>query len=139
MQRPYLGDTRKEIRDKILAHQAKITERDLPLGWSAQAVDFVNRLLKRNKESRLGFNGVEELKKHEWLSSLNWRKLNRKELTPPFVPGIITESLDYQKEMENTAETLPNEETEMLLRTTEIQNLFKDYSETKKIKKQPRS
>jgi hypothetical protein len=24
---------------------------------------------------------------------------------------IITESIDYQKEMENTAETLPNEET----------------------------
>ena len=51
---------------------------------------------------------------------------------------IITESIDYQKEMENTAETLPNEETQMLLRTTEIQNLFKDYSEGKKIKKQPR-
>lgn len=38
--------------------------------------------------------------------------------------------------MENTAETLPNEETEMLLRTTEIQNLFKDYSENRRAKKQ---
>ena len=40
--------------------------------------------------------------------------------------------------MENTSETLPNEESEMLLRTVEIQNLFKDYGEGKKGKKQPR-
>ena len=53
-----MSDTRKEIRDKILAHQAKISERELPMGWSVQAIDFVNRLLKRNKESRLGFNGI---------------------------------------------------------------------------------
>jgi hypothetical protein len=44
-----MGDTRKEIRDKILAHQAKISERELPMGWSVQSIDFVNRLLKRNK------------------------------------------------------------------------------------------
>ena len=41
-------------------------------------MDFVNKLLKRNKESRLGFNGIEELKKHDWLKSINWRKLSRK-------------------------------------------------------------
>ena len=73
-----MGDTRKEIRDKILAHQAKISEKELPMGWSFESMDFVNKLLKRNKESRLGFNGIEELKKHEWLKNLNWRKLARK-------------------------------------------------------------
>ena len=47
--RPYIGDSRKEIRDKILAHQAKITEQDLPYNWEYDCVDFVNKLLKRNK------------------------------------------------------------------------------------------
>ena len=73
-----MGDTRKEIRDKILAHQAKISEKELPMGWSLESMDFVNKLLKRNKESRLGFNGIDELKKHEWLRNVNWRKLARK-------------------------------------------------------------
>ena len=73
-----MGETRKEIRDKILAHQAKISEKELPMGWSFESMDFVNKLLKRNKESRLGFNGIEELKKHDWLKNLNWRKLSRK-------------------------------------------------------------
>ncbi len=40
--------------------------------------------------------------------------------------------------MESTEETAPNEESEMLLRTTEIQNLFKDYGESKRVKKHPR-
>lgn len=37
--------------------------------------------------------------------------------------------------MGSTQETAPNEESEMLLRTVEIQNLFKGYSELKKTKK----
>ena len=76
--RPYNGDSRKEIRDKILAHQAKISAKDLPRGWSSQAMDFVNQLLKRNKESRLGFRGIEEVKNHPWLSGVSWRRLARK-------------------------------------------------------------
>jgi len=53
-------------------------------------MNFVNKLLKRNKETRLGYNGIEELKKHEWLANINWRKLARKEIMPPFIPGIVT-------------------------------------------------
>ena len=57
-QRPYMGETRKEIREKILTHQAKVNDCDLPSGWSPDCLDFVNRLLRRNKESRLGYNGI---------------------------------------------------------------------------------
>jgi hypothetical protein len=61
-----------------LAHQARIVEDDLPEDWSLDCIDFVNRLLKRNKESRLGYNGVEEIKKHPWMKSINWKKLASK-------------------------------------------------------------
>ena len=70
-----MGDSRKEIREKILAHQAKITSDDLPSDWSLECVDFVNRLLKRNKESRLGYNGIDEIKQHPWMRTINWKKL----------------------------------------------------------------
>jgi hypothetical protein len=53
-----MGDSRKEIREKILAHQARIYDFELPPGWSVSALDFVNRLLKRNKENRLGYRGI---------------------------------------------------------------------------------
>ena len=29
-----------------------------PYGWSGESVDFVNRLIQRKPENRLGFNGI---------------------------------------------------------------------------------
>ena len=71
-----------------MAQQAKISDKDLPPGWNPSCLDFVNRLLKRNKESRLGYNGFYEIKEHEWLKTINWTKLTKKNLKPPFTPGV---------------------------------------------------
>jgi len=43
--RPYLGRSRKEIRDAISAKQVLIKPEDIPQGWSPEAADFANRLL----------------------------------------------------------------------------------------------
>lgn len=40
--RPYLGRSRKDIRDAILKKQAVIREKDIPPGYSPEAIDFVN-------------------------------------------------------------------------------------------------
>jgi hypothetical protein len=45
---------------------------------------------------------------------------------------VVSESLQYQKEMENSEETELDEETVILLRTPEIQTLFKEYDEAGK-------
>ena len=55
--RPYTGGSRQEIRDKILSKQVQIKKRDIPVGWSQQAVDFVNQLIQRKPQNRLGYNG----------------------------------------------------------------------------------
>ena len=44
LQRPYQGKTRKEIREQILARQAGLKPHEVPEGWSAEAVDFVNKV-----------------------------------------------------------------------------------------------
>jgi len=43
--RPYSGRTRREIRDQVLQKQVKIRIRDLPIGWSIAALDFINSLI----------------------------------------------------------------------------------------------
>ena len=43
--RPYVGKTRKEIRDMIFAKQVQIQRNELPKGWSIEAADFVNKCL----------------------------------------------------------------------------------------------
>ena len=42
--RPYIGKSRKEIRDHILSKQVQIKDRDIPKGWSDEAADFINRV-----------------------------------------------------------------------------------------------
>lgn len=43
--RPYLGKSRKEIRDHILSKQVSIKKHEIPKNWSTEAADFINQLL----------------------------------------------------------------------------------------------
>lgn len=43
--RPYNGNNRKEIRDKILEKQITLEYSEVPKGWSEESVDFINRLI----------------------------------------------------------------------------------------------
>jgi serine/threonine kinase 32 len=43
--RPYVGRSRREIRDHILAKQITIKKGDVPRGWSLQAADFINKVM----------------------------------------------------------------------------------------------
>lgn len=42
----------------MLSKQAQIRIQDLPPDWSYEAIDFINRLLMRKPEQRLGFNSI---------------------------------------------------------------------------------
>ena len=57
--RPYIGKDRKEIREKMLAKQVQVRIDELPYRWSPHAIDFINKLLLRNPQSRLGPEGIE--------------------------------------------------------------------------------
>ncbi len=56
----------------MLAKQAQLRESEVPEQWSYQAADFINKLLKRKPQNRLGYTGIQELKNHPWLSGINW-------------------------------------------------------------------
>ncbi|OMJ69707.1 hypothetical protein SteCoe_32495 [Stentor coeruleus] len=85
--RPYQGRNRKEIREAILEKQAKIIPSDIPVDWSIEAVSFCNKLLKRKPNTRLGANGINELKSHPWLNEISEKMLQNFELKAPFIPS----------------------------------------------------
>ena len=88
--RPYIGKSRKEIKQLVLRKQAKIEEKDNVKGWSQESLDFINKCLKRKESSRLGyFNGVQELKEHPWFKNMNWEELYNKKENAPFVPKLV--------------------------------------------------
>lgn len=86
--RPYLGANRREIKEQILARQAAVRVDQLPFKWSPFSLDFVNKLLLRNPERRLGAAGIEEIKDHPWLADIDWDKLLQKKIKSPFKPDV---------------------------------------------------
>ncbi|EGR27877.1 protein kinase domain protein [Ichthyophthirius multifiliis] len=84
--RPYVGRTRQEIKDHILAKKVRIKEYEVPQGWSIDAADFINKLIERKPALRLGINGPDEVKNHPWLKNYPWKKVYLKQLISPFQP-----------------------------------------------------
>lgn len=84
--RPYVGKSRKDIRDQILSKQAHLKLCDAPQGWSAEAVDFANLMIQRKPMNRLGNNGPAEAKNHPWLRHVPWQGILDKGVQAPFVP-----------------------------------------------------
>ena len=105
--RPYLGRSRQEIKEVVFNFQAKIYDEDIPENWSKESVDFINKLLLRKPNKRLGYkNGVNELKNHNWFKDIDWEKLEKKEVEAPFLPDKNSENFDkeYCEEIDNVSE-----------------------------------
>ena len=69
-----------------------LTKKDLPQGWSIDSADFINKLLKKQPNLRLGSRGIDEIKSHSWLKYFNWKDLYLHKMTPPFVPSEYLEN-----------------------------------------------
>ena len=85
--RPYSGKSRKEIKENMMARQVRLVKSQVPAGWSMEAVDFVNKLIVRRPEDRLGFGGPHEVKGHNWMRDFNWKSLLEKKIESPFKPN----------------------------------------------------
>ncbi|MCQ2820273.1 MAG: hypothetical protein MJ252_23655 [archaeon] len=71
----------------MMAKQAQLTIEDLKINhWSIDAGDFINKLLQRKPENRIGFRGVDEIREHSWFYDFPWDDLYRKEYKSPFIP-----------------------------------------------------
>ncbi|XP_033000054.1 ribosomal protein S6 kinase alpha-2 isoform X3 [Lacerta agilis] len=82
---PFQGKDRKETMALIL--KAKL---GMPQFLSTEAQSLLRALFKRNPSNRLGagLDGVEEIKRHPFFATIDWNKLYRKEIMPPFKPAV---------------------------------------------------
>ena len=126
--KPYLGKNRKEIKEKIKEREIKLDKRNLKEGWSLEAADFINQLLQRQANRRLGYKGgINELKKHPWLKNIDWKDLYNGKVTSPFIP-VGEENYEYKF---CTAVERKGEDTEErykeIIKSNEYTNIFNDY------------
>lgn len=62
----------------------------MPQFLSPEVQSLLRALFKRNPANRLGAgpDGVEEIKRHRFFASIDWNKLYKKEVRPPFKPTV---------------------------------------------------
>ncbi|KAK6489845.1 ribosomal protein S6 kinase alpha-2 isoform X2 [Huso huso] len=82
---PFQGKDRKETMALIL--KAKL---GMPQFLSPEVQSLLRALFKRNPTNRLGAgpDGVEEIKRHPFFAPIDWNKLYRIEIKPPFKPAV---------------------------------------------------
>uniref|UniRef100_A0AC34REV9 Ribosomal protein S6 kinase n=1 Tax=Panagrolaimus sp. JU765 TaxID=591449 RepID=A0AC34REV9_9BILA len=82
---PFTAENRKKTIDKILKSRLS-----LPAYLSAEARDFIKRLLKRHVDTRLGSGpcDAEEIKDHSFFRYMNWQAVYNRNMDPPFKPNI---------------------------------------------------
>ena len=62
-------------------------------GYSEDAINLMKSLLQVEPTIRLGYGdkGVENIKKHPFFRSINWEKLMKRQVKPPFIPKLKNE------------------------------------------------
>lgn len=61
----------------------------MPQFLSAEAQSLLRVLFKRNPQNRLGHgvNGIENIKAHSFFKTIDWDRLMKREVQPPFKPA----------------------------------------------------
>ncbi|KAL7108592.1 hypothetical protein ACP275_06G122000 [Erythranthe tilingii] len=77
---PFVGGNRHKIQQKILKDKMK-----LPGFLSSDAHSLIKGLLQKEANRRLG---SEEIKGHKWFKSIDWKKLEAREIKPNFLPQV---------------------------------------------------
>jgi serine/threonine protein kinase len=80
---PFYAQNVNVMYTKILSGELRF-----PAFISDNAKSLLEGLLTREPEKRLGSNGGQEVKAHPWFSDIDWEKLVRKEIEPPFKPKV---------------------------------------------------
>ena len=132
--RPYHGHNKKDLRKDIVSRQARIKEDNIPDGFVKSetfldCANFINSLLERKKEKRLGFNGFDEIKNHPWLIDFNWDDLINKRINPVFIPPLGDNNYDkkYCNEPEKIGDETQNE-YDCIKNKVDYNKYFQNYS-----------
>uniref|UniRef100_A0A8C1E7A8 Ribosomal protein S6 kinase n=1 Tax=Cyprinus carpio carpio TaxID=630221 RepID=A0A8C1E7A8_CYPCA len=99
---PFQGKDRKETMSLIL--KARL---GMPQFLSTEAQSLLRALFKRNPTNRLGSepDGAEEIKRHSFFITIDWNKLFRREINPPFKPAVARPDDTFYFDSEFTSRT----------------------------------
>ncbi|KAL6902193.1 hypothetical protein ACP4OV_005069 [Aristida adscensionis] len=82
---PFVGGNRDKVQQKIVKEKIK-----LPTYLSSEVHSLLKGLLHKEAARRLGSGpgGSDEIKNHKWFKTINWKKLEARQIQPSFRPNV---------------------------------------------------
>jgi len=120
---PFYAQNVNVMYQKILTGELRF-----PNFISDDAKSLLEQLLSRDPAQRLGSKGGDEVKAHQWFADIQWDKLLRKEIEPPFKPKVKsmddTSQIDKQFTSEAPQDSLANQS----ILSESVQQTFTGFS-----------
>ena len=125
--KPFKGKNKKEITEKILYKDIKLTKKDIPDNYSLIIGDFINKLLKRNFRERLGNKGIQNIMNHPWLEGVNWDIIEAKLVANEKIPFWPSLGDNFDNTLANKKENMDMEHYEEYLKKINDSGYFKNF------------
>lgn len=91
------------------------------VGLTYEAQDLVHKLLHHDPEARLGCGtrGVREIMEHPFFDGIDWDKLEKRHIVPPFIPSSTTVNAEFQPNDYDGGEPTKKEKRKSVMLTDE--------------------
>ncbi|KAI9481591.1 MAG: kinase-like domain-containing protein [Benjaminiella poitrasii] len=87
---PFWADNHADMYRRVLEDPLEFQD-DI---FDYETAEFLTDILDRNPSSRLGANGVNEVKEHPYFADIDWDGIRHRRLHPPYLPPVASE-LDF--------------------------------------------
>ncbi|CAO3642290.1 unnamed protein product [Mucor hiemalis] len=122
---PFYDENTNEMYRKILQQELRF-----PDDMSDAASSLLSGLLNRDPNARLGNRGTDEIRNHEFFRSIDWNKLMKKAVQPPFKPSVQnvydTTNFDDEFTSEQPVESMTSTEDSQISQT--MQDQFRGFT-----------
>ena len=125
--KPFKGNNKKEIAEKILYKNIKLTKKNIPENYSVTMGDFINKLLKRNSKERLGNKNIEEILNHPWFEGVDWEIIESKFVDSKYMPFIPNIGDNFDIYIANKKENMDIENYDINLKKINNLGLFDNF------------
>lgn len=88
--RPFRGKTNSALTNAITRDEPRFPD-TLPQTISPEALNFLEKILQRDINKRIGCRGsggMTKLKDHDWFRDVNWDLMQELGVKPPFEPDV---------------------------------------------------
>ena len=125
--KPFRGKNKKEVAEKILYKDIRLTKKDIPEKNSLIFGDIINKLLKRNYSERLGNKGIRDIINHPWLQDVEWDIIEKKLVLSENIPFIPSIGDNFDDKSANKKENMDMEHYDEYLKKINDSKYFKSF------------